>query len=109
MGKTHSATGREKFLEKFLGKRNENTQESRINKELSEPDKEPDVAFVRRQRLRWLGHIQKMIWNRTLKGLPREGLGRKSNKNFKVCGIANGKDKAINKTEWRKCIPRPEC
>ena len=109
-----------KMLRKIYGgeKQVNGTSKRRSDRELMELFEEPSIiAIVKRQRLRWLGHILRMspnrvprkIWDYELsiprkRGRPKNTWKNEVLRDLKTSEINDWKTRAMDKSEWRRTI-----
>ncbi|XP_072395030.1 uncharacterized protein [Diabrotica undecimpunctata] len=102
----------------FGGRKTEDSWERRTNNELMALYKEPTITkFVKSQRIRWFGHVERMAANimpklvitRKLIGPKRRGRLRtrwisKVEEDLKHVKVRDWKRKAQNSSEWRNIV-----
>ena len=102
----------------FRGKMEDGVWKRRTNQELMEMYENPNiVSVIKSQRLRWLGHVERMAGNRLPKailqatiggkkrrGRPRTRWWREVKKDLEQLKITGWRKKAANRNEWRRII-----
>lgn len=106
----------------YGGKRTEEGWERRTNQEVLQLYNEPTITKVAKaQRLRWLGHIERMTQDRITKKILRGGLtetrrrGRPRRRwldavkeDLRELGIFNWKEKIKKKQEWKAVVQKAQ-
>ena len=90
---------------------------SRTNRELEELSKgENIVRWIKRQRISWLGHLERMeedrmlkkIFTQELEGTRRRGRSRKGwrevERDLKVLGVRRWRELVIDREKWRGVV-----
>src|SRR5215813_7158101 len=108
-----------KILRKILGAINDNgTWRIRKNKEIADIYQEPDIiVIIKRNRLRWLGHLLRMDEDKTTqrifrgnpggkrkRGRPRKRWMDEVTEDLRVLGINNWKERAMDRTCWSAIV-----
>ena len=83
--------------------------------------KEDIVRFIKAQRLRWIGHVERMKENRVPKriykasmtgrrkqGRPRSRWKDEVEKDIRNMGIRGWKDKTRDRKEWKQVVKQPK-
>jgi hypothetical protein len=91
---------------------------TRMNKELEEMSKgENIVKWIKGQRIRWLGHLErmeeyrmpKMIFSQELEGMRQRGRSRKRwkeevERDFQVLGVRRWRELATDREKWQDIV-----
>lgn len=108
-----------KILRKIFGGKNINGQwMRRTNNELAELYQEPKIlAVIKAQRLRWLGHVQRMVPSRIPRMVVSRGLAGKRRRgrprsrwinevkeDMRRLNVTNWERKATDKREWKRIV-----
>lgn len=109
-----------RVLRKILGGVEDGEWRRRTNKEVQEVYGDLSItAFIRAQRVRWLGHISRMPDNRHAKRMLEEGTGGKKKKgrpkkrwldavvaDVKSAGVEDWKSSARDRDRWRRVVSK---
>jgi len=108
-----------KIFRRIYGPKYENRAwKSRTNRELEEMSKgENIVKWIKQQRIRWLGHLERMeedrmpkkIFTQELvgtrqKGRPRKGWKEEVERDLQVLGVRRWRELAINREKWKGVV-----
>src|SRR5436190_23604898 len=102
----------------YGGAREENQWRRRTNQEIESIYGEPNITTrIKMQRIRWLGHVERLAEERTAKkimnwkqdgkkkrGRPKKRWLDEVEKDLEKLGIKNWKTKARNKKEWKEIV-----
>jgi hypothetical protein len=112
-----------KIFGRIYGPKYENWKwKSRTNRELEEMSRgENKIKWIKRQRLSWLGHLERMEEDRMTKnifsqelegtkrrGRPRNGWREEVESDLQVLGVRSWRELATDRTKWRDIFDRPK-